>query len=103
MYASLTRQEDNYAICTCPIIIKDLSNEIVYEEPVLISISPLMMKIYTPKHTTCTIYDILGHLIYQTTIDIIGENTIDLPSLPSGVYMLEFKENDHSITHKFML
>ena len=103
VYASLTRQEDNYAICTCPIIIKDLSNEIVYEEPVLISISPLMMKIYTPKHTTCTIYDVLGHLIYQTTIDIIGENTIDLPSLPSGVYMLEFKENDHSITHKFML
>ena len=103
VYASLTRQEDNYAICTCPIIIKNLSNEIVYEEPVLISISPLMMKIYTPKHTTCTIYDVLGHLIYQTTIDIIGENTIDLPSLPSGVYMLEFKENDHSITHKFML
>ena len=103
VYASLTRQEDNYAICTCPIIIKDLSNEIAYEEPVLISISPLMMKIYTPKHTTCTIYDVLGHLIYQTTIDIIGENTIDLPSLPSGVYMLEFKENDHSITHKFML
>ena len=103
VYASLTRQEDDYAICTCPIVIEDLSSEMVYEEPVLISISPLKMKIYTPKQSTCTIYDILGHFIYQTKIDIIGENIIDLPSLRSGVYILEFKENDHSITHTFML
>ena len=103
VYASLTRQEDDYAICTCPITIEDLSSEMVYEEPVLISISPLKMKIYTPKQSTCTIYDILGHFIYQTKIDIIGENIIDLPSLRSGVYILEFKENDHSITHTFML
>ncbi len=103
VYASLTRQEDDYAICTCPITIEDLSSEMVYEEPVLISISPLKMKIYTPKQNTCTIYDILGHFIYQTKIDIIGENIIDLPSLRSGVYILEFKDNDHSITHTFML
>lgn len=103
VYASLTRQEDDYAICTCPITIEDLSSEMVYEEPVLISISPLKMKIYTPKQSTCTIYDILGHFIYQTKIDIIGENIIDLPFLRSGVYILEFKENDHSITHTFML
>lgn len=103
VYASLTRQEDDYAICTCPITIEDLSSEMVYEEPVLISISPLKMKIYTPKQTTCAIYDVLGHLIYQTRIDSIGENTIDIPSLSSGVYLLEFKEKDHSITHKIML
>ena len=103
VYASLTRQEDNYSICTCPIVIEDLSNELVYEEPVLISISPLKMKIYAPKQTICTIYDVLGHLIYQTRIDSIGENTIDIPSLSSGVYLLEFKEKDHSITHKIML
>lgn len=103
VYASLTRQEDDYAICTCPITIEDLSSEMVYEEPVLLSISPLKMKIHTPKQTTCSIYDALGHLIYQATIDIIGENTIDLPSIPSGVYLLEFKEKDHSITHKVML
>lgn len=103
VYASLTRQEDNYSICTCPIVIEDLSNELVYEEPVLISISPLKMKIYAPKQTICTIYDVLGHLIYQTRIDSIGENTIDIPSFSSGVYLLEFKEKDHSITHKIML
>ena len=103
VYASLTRQEDDYAICTCPITIEDLSSEMVHEEPVLLSISPLKMKIHTPKQTTCSIYDALGHLIYQATIDIIGENTIDLPSIPSGVYLLEFKEKDHSITHKVML
>ena len=103
VYASLTRQEDNYSICTCPIVIEDLSNELVYEEPVLISISPLKMKIYTPKQTICAIYDVLGHLIYQTRIDSIGENTIDIPSFSSGVYLLEFKEKDHSITHKIML
>ena len=103
VYASLTRQEDNYAICTCPIVIEDLSNELVYDEPVLISISSLKMKIYTPKQTTCAIYDVLGHLIYQATIDMIGENTFELPSIPNGVYLLEFKEKDHSITHKFML
>lgn len=103
VYASLTRQEDNYAICTCPIVIEDLSNEMVYDEPVLISISALKMKIYTPKQTTCAIYDVLGHLVYQATIDMIGENILDLPSIPSGVYLLEFKEKDHSITHKVML
>ena len=103
VYASLTRQEDDYAICTCPITIEDLSSEMLHEEPVLLSISPLKMKIHTPKQTTCSIYDALGHLIYQATIDIIGENTIDLPSIPSGVYLLEFKEKDHSITHKVML
>ena len=103
VYASLTRQEDNYAICTCPIVIEDLSNEMVYDEPVLISISALKMKIYTPKQTTCAIYDVLGHLVYQATIDMIGENILDLPSIPSGVYLLEFKEKDHSITHKFLL
>jgi hypothetical protein len=75
----------------------------VYDEPVLISISALKMKIYTPKQTTCTIYDVLGHLVYQATIDMIGENILDLPSIPSGVYLLEFKEKDHSITHKFLL
>lgn len=104
VYAQLTRTDDDVAICTCPILIRDMSNELKSEEPILISLnrSQHRLQIASQEPFTGGIYDLYGHLI----MDVVGsgkENMyIDLQSLQKGLYIVHCTSGKNRAGYKFV-
>ncbi len=104
VYASLIRTGENYSICTCPIVISDISNELIYEEPLLISVNPTsrIIKFYAPQKLKLSLFDIYGHHYYSVYTDE-GESTLQLPHNLSGVFILSFQMDNYITTKKIIL
>jgi len=104
VYASMIRSGENYSICTCPIVITDISNELLYEEPLLISVNPTsrIVKFYAPQKLKLSLFDIYGHHYYSIYTDE-GEGTLKLPYNLSGVFILSFQDDNRIITKKIIL
>lgn len=105
VYAQLTRPEDDYAICTCPIVITDLSDTYKYDEPVLVSVNKVsrLLTVSVQKPVTYMIYNTNGDLMQSGYIRSQGENTITCPFSQNGLYIIVFKEGDKVNSSKFIL
>lgn len=107
VYVGLTRNEDDYAICTCPIIISDMSNSFAYDEPVLISVNKIKkeLTIFTDKPTSYSIINTSGSVILSGVISDEGTTPLLLETLPAGnMYLIVFTNGQHNtITYKFIL
>lgn len=104
--AYLTREGENYAIPTCPIVIQDKSNQITNDNPILIyptAISKLQpsINIVSSIESNFSVYDIYGKLVAFGTVDK-GVQQISLPSI-SGVYLIVVHASEQWATTKILV
>ena len=105
VYAQLTRPEDDYAVCTCPIVITDMSNSYKSEEPVVIAINRVSryLTVAVQQPVSYTILDANGHVMQSGSIDTIGANTIPYTISQSGLYIIVFTDGNKVSSSKFVL
>ena len=105
VYAQLTRPEDDYAVCTCPIVITDMSNSYKSEEPVVIAINRVSryLTVAVQNPVSYMILDTNGHVMQSGSIDTIGANTIPYTISQSGLYIIVFTEGNKVSSSKFVL
>ena len=105
VYAQLTRSNEDYPICTCPIVLRDMSAEYVSEEPILISVNKIQRKlrIFTQEKLTGGIYDIYGHLIQPFSVMQAGESYVTIHNANSGVYIVKCTSATKEQSYKFVL
>lgn len=104
VYAQLTRDDEDVAICTCPIVIRDMSSELKSEEPILISLSRSQhrLQIACKEQFTYSLYDVYGHLIMNAE-GSGNENTyIDLQNLQKGIYVVRCTSGTAQKGYKFV-
>lgn len=103
VYADLTRTNEDYSICTCPIYIVDNSNNIINSEPVLIETIPETKKIniFAHENAFCYLYNSCGILIFskQITANYINEIDVQL----TGIYIIKVVTNNHKIYSKKLM
>jgi exosome complex RNA-binding protein Csl4 len=105
VYAQLTRSNEDYPICTCPIVLRDMSAEYVSEEPILISVNKIQRKlrIFTQEKLTGGIYDIYGHLMQPFSVMQAGESYVTIHNANSGVYIVKCTSATKEQSYKFVL
>lgn len=81
----------------------NISKEIVvYPNPAFEMISIRIKSINTTSQETIfSVYDVLGNLVHQMSI-LNKENSVDISSLPSGIYFYTLKSNNHFVDGKFV-
>ncbi len=104
VYAQLTRSEDDYAICTCPLMIRDKSNSYASDEPVLVAVNNMskMLTIAVQKPMSYMILSASGIVMQSGSIETAGTTIIPY-SLPSGLYVIVFTEGNTVRSYKFTL
>ncbi len=104
VYAQLTRSEDDYAICTCPLMIRDKSNSYASDEPVLVAVNNMskMLTVAVQKPMSYMILSASGIVMQSGSIETAGTTTIPY-SLPSGLYVIVFTEGNTVRSYKFTL
>ncbi len=105
VYAQLTREGEDYAVCTCPVVMEDKSKNAVSQEPVLITILSKQRQIvvYAQEDIQCNIFDTYGSNVYQAVIHSQEEVTISLHSFPIGMYVVSFTGQHNRKSYKIFL
>jgi hypothetical protein len=94
IYADLTRTGDDYSICTCPIYIVDMSNDLIYDEPILVQVASVQrtIKLTAMSNVSFALYSIFGQLIVQNQLDENQSTNILVPE--TGIYLLKIRSED---------
>lgn len=102
----LTREEDNYAILTCPIWIQDLSNMETSEYPIVVEGTILrnntQARIIASAEGTYSLYSSTGAIISSGKIPADSETLVNLPPV-SGIYFLYVTSNNEPRTFKLLV
>jgi hypothetical protein len=74
----------------------------VYPNPAFNQLAISSEQFANGQEVTVTIYDMLGKVQLQETIVPHGDFNVDVNGLPSGLYMLQLKQEDRLFTGRFV-